>query len=77
MMRLKQMHFRGKKIQKKVLLLYVQQIRICSSNSGMQWSSKALVVTKGKHMTLFLLIQVSKMMQNLFFSFGSIAIIYQ
>jgi hypothetical protein len=69
MMRLKQVHFRGKKIQKKVLLLYVQPITICSSNSGMQWSSKALVVTKGKRVTLFLLIQVFKMMQKSFLRF--------
>jgi len=68
-MRLKQVHFRRKKIQKKILVLFVQPIRICSSNSGMQWSSKALVVTKGKHVTLFLPIQVCKMMQNSFLQF--------
>jgi len=68
MTRMKQVHFRGKKIQKKLLLLYVQPIRICSSNSGMQWRSKSLV-TKGTHVTLFLFIQVCKMMQKLFLQF--------
>ena len=68
MTRLEQVYFRGKTIQQKVLLLYVQPIRICPSNSVMQWRSKPLV-TIGKHVTLFLLSQVCKMMQKLFLQF--------
>ena len=65
-MRLKQVHFGGKKIQMKILLLYVQPIRIFSSKSGMQRRSKPPFVTKGKHVILLLLIRVCKMMQKSF-----------
>jgi hypothetical protein len=69
MMRLKQVHFRGNKMQMKLLLFYVQPIKICSSKSGMQWRSKPPFVTKGKHVTLPLLIHVCNMMQKSFLQF--------